>query len=450
MDASRDAHRPGGSAGGGDASDVDHTAGGGADHNAAGGAGEAAAQAPSAERPVRARPLLLIWRTLVRAWDDGIFGMSAQAAFWMTLSLPPLLLGLLGSLGFVGRWFGPDTINVVQGEILRLATTVFNPAVVDQIIRPTVTDILTQGRSSIVSVGFVLSLWAGSSALASLVDSTTAAYRQHTVRNPVWQRTFALLLYVILLFGSVFVLPLVALGPGLIPGLFPVSVRSTVADLVAIFYYPVLGVLLVLGLATLYKIVLPNKHPWHRGLPGALLAMVVFLVSSTCLRLYIAWVTSTGYTYGALATPIAFLLFSFFIAMAIVLGAEFNYTIEELWPSHSTRRERRRWRRLEMERRSARDRAEHDQGQSRAEHDQGQRRAEHDGSATTTSRNGSNATADGTSPGAPSPADTNRTVDLPRNGSPSTAENPSAAENPRAAENPDQAASEPPASAPGM
>jgi membrane protein len=146
----------------------------------------------------------------------------------------------------------------------------------------------------------------------------------------------------------------------LISNLFPESVRPTVGHLVVVLYYPVLSTLLVLGLATLYKIVLPNKLPWHRGLPGALLAMAVFLVSSTVLRRYISWVTSTGYTYGALATPIAFLLFSFFIAMAILLGAEFNNAIEEMWPAHPTRRERRRWRRLEMARYAARIQQERD------------------------------------------------------------------------------------------
>ena len=69
--------------------------------------------------------------------------------------------------------------------------------------------------------------------------------------------------------------------------------------------------------------------------------MAVFLITSTGLRFYISWVGGTGYTYGALATPIAYLLLSFFIAMAILLGAEFNSAIEEIWPAHPTRRERR-------------------------------------------------------------------------------------------------------------
>jgi membrane protein len=314
---------------------------------------------PATGERARRGPQRLISRTAAKAWDDSFVSMSAQAAFWMTLSLPPLLLGLLGSLGFVTSQFGPATVEAAQREIMRLATTVFSADVVNQIIRPTVSDILTQGHSSIVSVGFVISLWAGSSALASLVDSITAAYQQDNVRHPVWQRIFALLLYVVALIGSVLVLPLTALGPDLIPTLLPEAVRPTVAQLVGIFYYPGLGALLWVGLATLYKVVLPIKLPWHRGLPGALLAMVVFLVTSTGLRLYISWVSGTGYTYGALATPIAYLLFSFFIAMAIVLGAEFNSAIEEIWPAHPTRRDRRRERRQIMARLTARARGQY-------------------------------------------------------------------------------------------
>jgi membrane protein len=302
------------------------------------------ANAGVADRRRRPWLLRLISLTAAKAWDDSFVSMSAQAAFWMTLSLPPLLLGMLGSLGFVTSWFGPDTVSEAQREIVRLASGVFSADVVNQIIRPTVSDILTRGHGSLVSLGFVISLWAGSSALASLVDSITAAYRQHAVRHPVWQRIFALLLYAAALIGSVFVLPLTALGPGVIPELLPKAIRPTVAQLVGVFYYPGLGVLLMVGLATLYHVVLPNKLPWHRGLPGAVLAMVAFLVTSTGLRLYIASVTATGYTYGALAAPIAYLLFCFFIAMAIVLGAEFNSAIEELWPAQPTRRDRGRGR----------------------------------------------------------------------------------------------------------
>jgi membrane protein len=295
------------------------------------------------------RVLYVLRRTAVKAWDDSIFGQSAEAAFWQTLSLPPLLLGLLGSLGYIAGWFGSETIQQVQSKILGFSRRVFDPSIVEQIIAPTVQDILSHGRAEIVSIGFILSLWAGSSAMACFVDAITLAHGQFHIRNEVWQRVFSLLLYVVALVLGVLTLPLLALGPDMLAGLSPLAWEPTVAGLTERFYYPGIGVLLVLALTTLYKVALPHKLPWHRLLPGALLAMVAFLTTSSGLRFYIGWVTSHGYTYGALATPIAFLLFAFFIGLAIILGAQLNNAIEEAWPAHMTHRERRRWRRRVMD-----------------------------------------------------------------------------------------------------
>ncbi len=165
-------------------------------------------------------------RTLGKAWDDDIFSHSAQAAFWQALSLPPLFLALLGSLGYVGDWFGPETVQA--GGRRRSSTSprrVFTPEVVDQIIAPTANDILNQGRADVVSVGFVVSLWAGSSAVASIVDSITHAHDQKLVRNPVWQRIFSLLIYLFALVVAIFTLPILALGPDLLPTVLPDSWR---------------------------------------------------------------------------------------------------------------------------------------------------------------------------------------------------------------------------------
>lgn len=296
----------------------------------------------------RRGPLRLFKRTWAKAWSGNLFSEAAEAAFWQVLSLPPLLLGLLGSLGYVAQLFGQDVIDSVHDSIIEWSHTAFSNNVVDDIIQPTVDDILRHGRGEILTLGFLLSLWAGSSAMSSFVDAITVAHDQYGVRNEVWQRIFALLLYLAALVLLVIGLPILALGPDILPNLFPKAWRTDISYWVDAFYYPALGVIIMLALATLYKLALPRKLPWHRLLPGALLAMIVFLLSSIGLRLYISWITTTGYTYGALATPIAFLLFAFFIGLAIVIGAYFNAAIQEMWPARMTKRQRRRWRRLEM------------------------------------------------------------------------------------------------------
>ena len=287
---------------------------------------------PAAE-PVRNRVRKLISRTLVRAWDDNIFSEAAAAAFWQTLSLPPLLLGLFGVLSYVGDIFGPNTITAVQNRVVDLVGEVFSRQAVEDIIAPTVTDILTTARAEVVSLGFVISLWSGSSAMSSFVDAITRAHEQYLLRNPVWQRTLALLLYVVGLLTGIVALPIVALGPLRLNEFVPDSWQPTIRPLIDVLVSPpVIGLVLVLALTTLYKISLPLKPPWWRGLPGAVLAAVVFLAGATGLRVYLDWLTGTGYTYGALGAPIAFLLATFFIGLAIVLGAHLNASIQALWP----------------------------------------------------------------------------------------------------------------------
>src|SRR3954467_15263022 len=101
-------------------------------------------------------------RTLAKSWDDSIFAESAQAGFWSVLSLPPLLLGMLGSLAYIAPLFGPETLQTIEDRLISTSGNFFSKNVVTEIIEPTITDIVQGARGEVVSLGFVISLWAGS------------------------------------------------------------------------------------------------------------------------------------------------------------------------------------------------------------------------------------------------------------------------------------------------
>jgi membrane protein len=294
---------------------------------------------PLPRKPSRHHIRHITRRTLSKSWDDSIFSESAQAAFWCALSLPPLLLGMLGSLAYVAPLFGPDTLPAIQEQLISTAGRFFSPNVVSEIIEPTVRDIVKGARGEVVSVGFVISLWAGSSAISAFVDSITEAHDQTPLRHPVRQRFYALGLYVVMLVGAIASAPFIALGPRKIAEHLPDSWDNALAY----GYYPVLFFGLFAVVTLLYRVSLPKPLPSHRLLFGSVLATVVFLIATLGLRVYLTWITSTGYTYGALATPIAFLLFAFFLGFAIMLGAELNAAIQEEWPASATHAKRFRW-----------------------------------------------------------------------------------------------------------
>src|ERR1700722_16472023 len=274
----------------------------------------------------------VIRRTLSKAWDDSIFSESAQAAFWQVLSLPPLLLGLLGSLAYIAPAFGPGTLPAIEKQLVSTANRFFSPSVVNEIIAPTITDIVAGARGEVVSFGFVMSLWAGSSAMSSFVDSVVEAHDQTPLRHPVRQRFFALFLYLVMLVVTVVMAPVAVLGPRTVSEHIPYGL----ANVLHYGYYPALILGLMVGVILLYRVALPEPLPTHRLICGAVLATAVFVIATLGLRVYLGWITSTGYTYGALSTPIAFLLFAFFAGFAVMIGAQLNAAIQEEFPAPRT------------------------------------------------------------------------------------------------------------------
>jgi membrane protein len=267
------------------------------------------------------------------AWTDDIFSEAASAAFWQTLSLPPLLLGLFATLGYVDGLFGPDTARAVEEWVLEFARGLFSRQALDEIITPTVQDVLRAAPAGVISLGFLISVWSGSSAMAAFVDAITRAHDQYELRNLVWQRVLAVLMYLVGLVTGIIAIPLMTLGPERLIPLLPDAWEGTSGRLVEALFYPGVGVVLLIALTTLYKVALPLKPPWRRGLPGALLAVTVFFAGTWVLRVYLDSVTAAGVTYGALAAPIALLLATFAIGLAIILGAHLNAAVQALWPA---------------------------------------------------------------------------------------------------------------------
>jgi membrane protein len=282
---------------------------------------------------VGGRAWWLTRRTLAKAWQDRLLGLSAEAAFWQLLSLPSLALAGVAILGYVSRWFGPDTVNRTERQLNSTFSRAFTPDVVQQIVAPTLHEVLHGQRIDVISIGFILALWAGSSATSTFVNTITIAYGMRDQRGAVRSRLLALWLFLGSIVLGVVLLPLLVLGPSLLPRTFPKSVRGTASTVIQASYYPVVIVLLLLSLTSLYHLAPPRRLPWRRGAPGALVAMGIFLGGSAGLRSYISFILEHNHAYGTLAAPIAALLFFYILGLGVLLGAEFNAALEQMAPT---------------------------------------------------------------------------------------------------------------------
>ncbi|AEN13159.1 MULTISPECIES: YihY/virulence factor BrkB family protein [unclassified Streptomyces] len=273
----------------------------------------------------------LIKDTVNSCMEYRILGLAAEAAFFTLLSLPPLLLGLIGLLGYVDEWTSTTTVASIERNILSAVQTVLSERGVNDIAKPLLEDVTTGARPDVISIGFAIALWSGSRAVNVFIETITVMYGLDGHRGIVKTRLLAFLLYVVaLVLGSV-VLPLLVVGPDRVVEFVPWG-----TELLAVLYWPLVIVLSIAFLTTLYHVSVPVRSPWMEDVPGALVALAMWVLGSFLLRIYLTSTVEGPTIYGSLAAPIAVLLWIGISAFAVLVGAAVNAAIDRVWPSLAT------------------------------------------------------------------------------------------------------------------
>ena len=205
------------------------------------------------------RPVQQTWRLLERTGretlDDRVPGLAAEAALFSLISLPALLIAVLGSLGFIADSLGPDGTAELRRLVLDVPETFLSKqayAAYSQVA----TSVLAQGRGSVVSIGILLSLWTGSSAVNRYLQTIAIAYDLEP--RPVWRgRLLALGLTIGGLLGAVAVLPPLVVGPRIVRGLAPDAVADATLQTLNFLFWPGIILAVMAGLATVYHVGVP-------------------------------------------------------------------------------------------------------------------------------------------------------------------------------------------------
>lgn len=249
-----------------------------------------------------------------------VFGLSAEAAFWATFTLPWLVLGLVSATAGVANLLGEDKTSDVEDAILRAASRVLTQESIDQFLRPLINSVL-QGSTGLTILGLVAALWSGSRVFATFVEGSLIINGMPP-RGYVKTRGLALAIYVLGLASigavafTVFTWPeawssVVGIAPG--PN---------------VVYWVVLALVIqTMVLTTILFLADPDRNRWRTEIPGGLLALGVWLLGSYGLSIYLQWLLGAGSIYGAIAAPIAIMLWMFVSVLSIFVGLTLNATL---------------------------------------------------------------------------------------------------------------------------
>jgi len=266
----------------------------------------------------------VVYRGIKRALADNVTNLAAAVAYYAFLAIPSALLVAVGAFSVFA---GPDAINNVLDHLSPVM-----PASAVNLIGDTLTR-TTQAQSGglvMIVVGFLLALWTLSGAMQTVMWALTAAYERDETRGFVRKRLIAvtLIFCVVVSFALVFVL--LVLGPDA-SGWVGSAVGNT--TLVRWVWWTAEWPILLVGLMTMFAIVLylaPNVVPrkWQFITPGAVFAVVVWLVASGLFAVYTSNFSTYNKAWGSLAAVIIMLTWLWVSALALLVGGEINAEVQ--------------------------------------------------------------------------------------------------------------------------
>jgi membrane protein len=261
-------------------------------------------------------------RTLTEFKNDFLQDRAAALTYYGVQAIFPGILVLVSLLGLLGR-------SATQPLITNLAKAM--PGSVRTILVNAVTRLQGQHSTAgvLAIVGIVLALWSTSSYVAAFMRAANAVYDVPEGR-PAWKTlpirlgvTLALMVLLVLSAVIVVVTGSLARHVGQVLGIGSAAVTAW-----DIAKWPVLFILVCLMIALLYW-ASPNARQGLRWItPGAVLAVVTWLIASALFALYVANFGHYNKVYGSIAGAIIFLIWLWISNTAILFGAEFNAELE--------------------------------------------------------------------------------------------------------------------------
>jgi membrane protein len=260
-------------------------------------------------------------RTVMEFREDNMSDWAAALTYYGLLSLFPALIALVSIVGLVG-----DPVSTTR-TITEIVTKLGPSSAADTFAGPIKS--ITSHRSAagiLLVVGLATALWSASAYVGAFMRAANVIYETPEGR-PFWKlRPLQILVtLVMLLLLAAVALALVLTGPVVDAVAGPLGVGSTAVSIWNIAKWPVLLAVVVTMFAVLFYASPNVKLAGFRWVtPGALFAIVLWLIASAAFAFYVANFGSYDKTYGTLGGVVCLLVWFWITNVALLLGMELN------------------------------------------------------------------------------------------------------------------------------
>ena len=243
---------------------------------------------------------------------------SAQTAYFMFLSLIPLIMMLFSLLQIFGD----------AGETLTDTISKILPGILGEFINEYVIEIITDGRLAPTIISAILLLWSSSRGVFSIIGGLNSVYEIKETRKYLWVRFLSVLYtlaFIIIVCG---VLLIIVFGDTLIElsnSFFP-NLKGLVYIISSLRF--IIGfIILVLFFSIVYKSLPSGKMKFIDQIPGAVIAGAGWVSFSILFSFYVDNFSNYANIYGSLTAIIVLMLWLYTCMYIMFIGAEINFIL---------------------------------------------------------------------------------------------------------------------------
>jgi len=255
-------------------------------------------------------------------YQDGSFGTAKGAAYSALLAFFPVLTTLAAVLVQANA-------DSVARTTARLLYDVIPPGTED-VVRALFT---VKGRrpTTLLVGAVVLSVWASSGVMMSLMEGFRAVYRIPSGRSFIKERAVAMWLVLVAAIPLLGASALIVIGNrarrsfvswlGLTRG---DDLGGWVALGGQIFSFGIALIAIVIVMALMYYVGPNRKQIFRRVFPGAVLATVLWLLSTLAVGWYLRDIANYNVLYGGVGAGLALLVWSYILCVITLFGCAYN------------------------------------------------------------------------------------------------------------------------------
>jgi membrane protein len=263
----------------------------------------------------------IIIRSYHNIQDHRLLALAAGVAFYSLVSLVPALAAGVSSYAMFAD------AGTISRHLFLLADIVPGSAL--ELVGNEITRIAAQtdGRLTLgFLVGLAIALYSANAGMKAIFDALNIIYDEKEKRGLVRLNAISLLFTIcaiaaaLLAISAVVVFPLVLAGLGL-------SIFDR--PLIGLLRWPVLFVLVIVGLAVLYRYG-PSRRvaKWRWLSVGSVIAAIAWLAMSWLFSWYLGNVANYNATYGALGAVVGLMMWMWLSTIVVLVGAVLNAEIE--------------------------------------------------------------------------------------------------------------------------